>query len=183
MRIRRVLLDMDGVLADFARGVADRLRVPYPYKDRQQQDTYDLEPMYGVSSSAIWRCLDEDFWADLAPYPWTDAFIGALEQRFGEENVCLLTSPPSTNTAEAVAGKIKWIRKHRPRILRQRRFLIGPAKVFTVNQEHCLVDDFEKNISTFREAGGQTFLVPAAWNARFAEHPLQALEAWLSAAE
>ena len=179
MKIRRILLDVDGVIADFARGIFRIHDRPYPYKHQLRQDDYQLEPhMAGLTSKEIWAPTGREFWANLDPYPHAKEFVAALEEAFGAETICLLTSPPSTDGA--IDGKKDWIKKHFPQFIYKRRFLVGPAKVFTVNPEHCLVDDFESNIATYSKEGGQTFLVPGPWNSRWAENPLEALKTWLA---
>ena len=113
---------------------------------------------------------------------WDDREVALLEtlaDKFGEDNICLLTSP--ILTPGCIDGKMTWIRKHLPQY--SRRFLIGPAKQFCAAPRHCLVDDSITNIKAFKEADGHTFLFPAPWNSRFKEQPVQALKEWIAALE
>jgi 5'(3')-deoxyribonucleotidase len=137
---------------------------------------WDLGQVFSMTHKDIWEPLGFEFWRDLAPQPWCHEVIRLLTDRFGEKNICLLTSP--VDTEGCVEGKRAWMRNHTPQF--RRRFLIGPAKEFTAGTpKHCLVDDSDTNIDTFKEAEGSTFLFPAPWNGRFKEHPVEALQKWI----
>ena len=179
--IQRVLLDLDGVLVDFIGGVTKLHRKTYPHHPhdpatQHEQMPWDIEPIFEMSAPDLWAPLGREFWATLQPLPHFKAFLGTLEAHFGPDKICILTSPPKTDGA--IDGKRDWIRKHLPDY--RRRFLVGPAKEFCAGERHVLVDDHEANIAKFRDAGGHGFLVPAPWNNRFKEDPLEALKAWLS---
>ena len=175
--IDRVLLDLDGVLVKFVEGACKFHGKTYQTTDLTEPMPWNLEPLWGMTGAQLWEPLGYEFWANLEPYEHMHEFVDALEAKFGTDNICLLTSP--VRTAGAIEGKIDWIRKHLPQY--RRRFLVGPKKQFCASPHHLLVDDNEDNERSFKEAGGHTFLVPAAWNRRFREHPLEALKTWLSA--
>jgi 5'(3')-deoxyribonucleotidase len=180
--IDRVLLDMDGVLTDFNGAIASyygKTLPDYPFNPDKQtiQQQWNIEPLFGMSSAQLWDPLGREFWATLPPLPWFKEVVGLLENHFGEQNICLLTSP--IKTAGAIEGKIDWIREHLPQY--RRRFLVGPCKDFCASPRHALVDDHSVNIEKFQDEGGQTFLFPAPWNRRFKEHPVPALKEWLGA--
>lgn len=180
--IDRVLLDMDGVIVDFLAGCKkfhgkDYKWHPHEPDKQTEQTSWNIEPIFGMTGPEIWDPLGRSFWANLDPHPWMPQIVALLENHFGSERVCLLTSP--IKTAGAIEGKMDWIRKHLPQF--RRRFLVGPAKEFCAGPRHVLVDDHSVNIEKFEKAGGQTFLFPAPWNRRFGEHPVIALEEWLGA--
>jgi 5'(3')-deoxyribonucleotidase len=180
--IERALLDMDGVLVDFNAGISEYYGVPlpdYPFNPDKQtvQQSWNIEHHFGRTPAQLWDPLGFAFWAGLKPLPWFTEVVGLLEDHFGEENICLLTSP--IKTEGAIDGKIDWIRRHLPQY--RRRFLVGPCKEFCAGPRHALIDDHSVNIEKFRDAGGRTFLFPAPWNRRFKEHPVPALKEWLGA--
>jgi len=180
--IDRILLDMDGCIADFLGGACKFHNKPYaghPHDPDNQveQTSWDIEPIFQMTAPELWEPLGYEFWRDLEPLPWCHEIVALLNARFGEENICLLTSPIRTDGC--IDGKMAWIRKHVPQF--RRRFLIGPAKQFAASPRHCLVDDHHKNIEVFKEAGGHTFLFPAPYNRRFKEHPVKALQGWIDA--
>lgn len=114
------------------------------------------------------------FWKNLSPLPWMHDVVGILEAEFGEEHICILTSPVRTDGC--IDGKIAWIRHYLPQY--RRRFLVGPPKEFCASPRHALVDDHEPNAVKFVEAGGHALLFPAPWNRRFKEEPVAALKKW-----
>lgn len=179
--IDKVLLDLDGVCVDFLGGAIALHGKSYPNYPPHNPDTQDeqtpwnIEPIFEMSANKLWAPMGREFWANLKPLPHFKALITALEAKFGEQNICLLTTPPLT--AGAIEGKMDWIREYLPAY--RRRFLVGPAKEFCASERHVLIDDHEANVEKFKDAGGQTFLFPAPWNRRFKEHAMPALKEWL----
>lgn len=178
--IDRILLDLDGVLVDFMEGATKLHRKVYdghPHNPATQteQKPWDIEPLFGMSAPEVWEPMGFEFWRDLKPLPHMKDLVAALESEFGEEHICLLTSPIRTDGC--IDGKMAWIRQHLPQY--KRRFLVGPAKEFCSSPRHALVDDHEGNEVKFRESGGHVFLVPAPWNRRFKEEPVAAIKKWL----
>lgn len=180
--IDRILLDMDGVLVDFLGG-ACKLHgkvypgLPHDPDTQTEQKPWDIEPIFGMNAPELWDPMGREFWEGLEPLPHCHEVVKILSDKFGEENICLLTSPVRTDGC--IDGKMAWIRKHLPQF--RRRFLVGPAKQFAASARHCLVDDHAKNIEAFRDAGGHVFMFPAPWNHRFGEHPVSALKQWVEA--
>ena len=181
--IDRVLLDLDGVLANMVGGVCDRFGWIYPesltdHSSRQAQMPYYLHEIFEVERDEIWPHLGREFWANLKPLPWAFDVIKVLEKRFGE-NICILTHPVDTDGA--IDGKRDWIKQHTPQF--RWRQQIGTAKSFCASPRHVLVDDHEKNLIEFREEGGHTFLFPSPWNRRYKEDAGEAVEEWIRALE
>ncbi|MGD9726515.1 MAG: hypothetical protein AB7L09_00585 [Nitrospira sp.] len=180
--IDRVLLDLDGVLVDFLGGACRLHNKPYngyPHDPATQieQRPWDIEPLFEMTAPQVWDPMGREFWANLEPLPHCHEYVEILSRKFGEENICILTSPIRTDGC--IDGKMDWIRRHLPQF--SRRFLVGPAKQFCASPRHVLVDDHAKNIEAFRDAGGHVFMVPAPWNHRFKEYPVKALVEWVNA--
>ena len=180
--IERIVLDIDGVLANCLGGVKtfhNKIYPNHPHNPDAQTDQmpWDIGPVFEMSNNAIWKPLGYEFWRDLEPLPWCFEVVRLLSDLVGEENICLLTSP--IETAGCIDGKRDWIRKHLPQF--RKRFLVGPAKEFAASPWTCLVDDNTDNVNAFKKAGGLAFLFPAPWNRRFKEHQLPALRRWLDA--
>jgi 5'(3')-deoxyribonucleotidase len=180
--IDRILLDLDGVLVMLLDGLQrfhNKTCPGYPHNPDTQteQMPWDIPPIFGMTEAEIWEPLGYEFWRDLKPTPWCYKIVELLTNKFGEKNICLLSSPIRTDGC--IDGKIEWIRRNLPQFRRQ--FLIGPRKEFAAGPSHCLVDDHIVNIKAFQKAGGQTFLFPASWNHRFREHPVVAMQWWIDA--
>jgi hypothetical protein len=146
------LLDLDGVLVDFTGAVEKKYSVKII--------EWNFDDHLPVSKSEFWAGCDELFWAGL---DWTvdgKEILAAIEEAFGAENVCLLTSPCLTRGC--LEGKKAWIEKHLPAY--GRRYLMGPAKEFCAGQSRVLIDDRFENVRSFVDQGGKGVLVPRPWN-------------------
>lgn len=166
---------MDGVLVDFIGGVCELHDVSNPYEDHENHGIYDIQNLLGISGAAFWDPLGKSFWANLKPTPYMTDIVNLLVKAYGGENICLLTSPASTEGC--IDGKMAWIREHLPAFRRQ--FLIGPSKEFCAHANSLLVDDSEENVTKFRDAGGAAFLVPGPWNLGHCNDPVQILKNYL----
>lgn len=156
----KALLDMDGVVVDFVRGVLkfhDRPDISYG------DITWNLETLVrpDLTPSEFWETLGYDFWVNLPFTPKGDLLTKYVLQMFGPENVCICTSP--CRTKGSIEGKIDWLRQHIPEL--SRRFMVTPVKEFAASQDRILIDDNDENCRKFREAGGLTILVNQPWNA------------------
>jgi 5'(3')-deoxyribonucleotidase len=177
--IKKILLDLDGVLVDFVGGACELHGVDDPYASGEADAAgeYDVIKLLGMRAQTFWAPMGYEFWANLKPYAHLRRVVDLAESAVGAENICILTSPPLT--AGAVEGKMAWIRKHLPDY--RRRFLVGPAKEFCAAPDHLLIDDYQRNIDRFCGAGGQGLLFPAPWNDLHAQDAVAAVEQVLTA--
>lgn len=169
----RVLLDLDGCLCDFVNAACRMHSQPNPYLLDKEFHGYDFVPRLDISNIKFWKLLDRQFWANLEWMSDGKKILTHLEERFGPENICILSSPCLTEGC--VDGKIDWIRRELPGYMR--RFLIGPDKNWCANSRTLLVDDREDNVNSFLEAGGQCILIPRPWNSRHSDDVMATLEA------
>ena len=164
----KILLDVDGVLADFTGGACRAHGAENPYYQSPLMGAagqWDLASLLDLTEEEFWAPLrGARFWRGLE-----ETFDGGLILRdavkaVGARNVCLLTNPsldPEFDPASAT-GKLQWIADHLPGW--RRRCLIGEPKHFCAHTESVLIDDNDKNVETFIEHGGGAILVPRAWN-------------------
>jgi len=154
----KCFLDVDGVLADFSLGVSKLFEMPGFVPSR-----WNFFDEMNLSEDDFWAKVDavgDDFWADLEPTPEFPDIISLVEEAFGVERVCLLTSPNAN--PRCLAGKLKWIKQHLPQYSRQ--YLMAPAKPFVGDARSLLIDDSDANVEKFLARGGKTILVPRKWN-------------------
>jgi 5'(3')-deoxyribonucleotidase len=156
----RCFLDMDGILADFVEGVMTRFNRRISMAEWPSGE-FNIETALGLPPGRVWGSQNEQFWSGLPPTPDGKQILDLVETQFGQDNVCILSSP-SANPA-SLSGKLIWIKAHIPDY--RRRFLIGPPKHFCAAPTHVLIDDSDKNVVAFREAGGIGILLPRPWNA------------------
>lgn len=153
-----ILLDMDGVLADFVGGIC-RLRgeeVRWPDHNR-------LPEFFGYGSSTeMWSYIDTEgdtFWRQLEILPWARQLVDVCQQH-GRVMIC---TSPSANPACA-AGKMQWLQNFfSDRFFRE--FVITPRKWVCAGPRTVLIDDHPRHCQEFQQAGGHAFLWPMPWNA------------------
>lgn len=164
--ITKVLLDLDGVIADFISGVCGFYDVPYDAVQAEiiKRGSADCVKVAGdLCSRAVhefWQGIDREFWLKLNKLPEADAIIDAAIAKVGAENVGILTSPGFG--PENVIGKLAWIDRYYPSFAE--RTIITRAKYLCAGPNTVLVDDWERMVDSFRQAGGSAILVPRFWN-------------------
>lgn len=168
--IELIALDMDGVLTDLVGSLARLFNVkPEDAHRNWPRGEYDLAKGLAasgveVSTSEMWARIDdagEAFWYSLEPLPWA----------FDVLSMCQATAPTVILTSPSLAphsasGKVMWLQRHLGRSFRD--FLIGPGKAALARPAVMLVDDSDKNIADFENAGGMGWLFGRPWNANHA---------------
>lgn len=176
----RILLDMDGVLADFVGGMCKVHRRQDPFIIRDNHGIFDMASIWGINPRDFWKpTRGSEFWAELRPMDGFEELVYYCEDMVGIDNVCIVTSPSSDPTS--VVGKVEWLNKHLPRY--SRRAFFGSKKYFFACEQNILVDDWDYNVSKFCEYGGNAVLVPRLWNAdhQLAERSLELTKARIKA--
>ena len=159
MSAKKFLLDLDGVIVDFVRGVLKYHNRPdISYGDIQ----WNLENMVrpDLTPEQFWDSLGYDFWLNLPFTPTGPALFAGLASLVGTENILICTSP--CRTPGSIEGKIEWLRINMPTM--QRNFMVTPKKEFAASQDRILLDDNDPNIEKFAEAGGLTVQIAQPWN-------------------
>jgi 5'(3')-deoxyribonucleotidase len=167
-----ILLDLDGVLADFLSLALEKLNNwnwPDGYcQEPTQQLTpeiyarigkFDIAEVYGISADKFWEVLEykDRFWCNLKPFPWARELYRYLSS-IGQVTIC--TSPSLHPTCPA--QKIEWVQRHLG--LRSSNMMIGSRKYLMAKPGNVLIDDYPKNVEAFRTVGGDAILVPSNWN-------------------
>lgn len=162
MRSALCFLDMDGVLADFNRGVHEAHGRSDVYADNPAAlGVFDIETLWGVTAQEFWKPTRRDgFWEGLEKFENADGLVEMLSNHFGVENICILSSP--SEDYRCIPEKKAWIKKHYPQLAKN--MLFGSAKEFLAGARRFLVDDRDKNIDDFREHGGIGLIYPQLWN-------------------
>jgi 5'(3')-deoxyribonucleotidase len=170
MRIRRILLDMDCVLADFLGGYARLLNIPvglllahwelgeYPAEHTRAS----LGKLRGrpISEEEFWRPINSNpgFWFTLPRLPWADDLVGMVKASGREWYV---VSAPS-RCPTCIAEKEKWLEHH---------FGLPHDRLIPTKHKHTmakpgvlLIDDSLHNTDAFVREGGRAILFPAHHN-------------------
>lgn len=164
----KCFLDLDGVLVNFVGGACRHHRVATPYTRPESLGEWDCVKLLGMDDGQFWRGLGFDFWRLLDWMPDGRDILAVVENTFGMDNVCLLTSPSDNHGS--VEGKRAWVKFHTPSYFR--RLIVGSAKEFMAGPDRILIDDSPVNVGKFTASGGTALLVPRPWNHR---HELEAV--------
>lgn len=168
----KCFIDMDGVLVDFLAGA---MRLHNKKFEDINHGAWDPKNSFNMSEEEFWAPVNADFWADLPPTPQCQQLFQLLADRFGMENLCILSAPPRVSKklkgtmGHAVEGKYNWCLKHVPQIADQ--CLFGWSKDFAARDRAVLVDDTYRNISEFERAGGKGVMVEYYWNSGWKWQP------------
>lgn len=149
---KQILLDCDGVLADF---VTASLELHGKTFEDANVDKWDYFHDWGVTDREFFEPMGYDFWANIEPFPWAQDLLNVLSKH--EVTIC---TAPILNP-ECFAAKAEWINKHFD--IPFQNIMIGKKK-WLMAGNGILVDDSEKNIEKFRAAGGRAYLFPQPYN-------------------
>jgi 5'(3')-deoxyribonucleotidase len=158
--VRQILLDMDGVIVDFVKGVCGLHGRTNPYLNGKNINEFGMDKIWGLSASDFWKDCGYEFWSSLEFSPEAESVISRVEECVGPENICLLTAPCAT--AGCIDGKREWVRKFMPAY--SKRLLVGSSKEFLAAPGRLLIDDRNENVWSYVKASGPAFLFPRPWN-------------------
>ena len=156
-------VDMDGVLVDFAGAVANRWGYQQP--KNAHIDSWQIEELYGISQEEFWKsCNGHDFWVTMKEYPWAFDLV-ELVDTVTDGNWRFLTSP--MRDPGCFSGKAEFIMTRWPEHF-SKLMICGlggsdneAAKLRKAtlcrSKYDYLIDDSEKNIVAWEEAGGSFF--------------------------
>ena len=158
-----VLIDMDGVLADFALHALakfDRLDV----YDNWPSGKYEIDEIIGIPQDELWAELDKEgpeFWSGLPELPWATELCDLVRKKVGNFHI---STSPSRAPASSM-GKVHWLQQFfDPRF---RRYMLGTHKYLMAKPSVVLIDDSDEKCKKFIEAGGHAILFPQPWNSNY----------------
>jgi hypothetical protein len=173
----KCLLDLDGIVADFH---TQWYRYHPEHSRVDPKGEWFLHKLHGITFEESCKKLDLSFWETI---PWTvdgREIVTLLEETFGQDNICILTSNNVQPGADIAAmGKVRWIERELPEY--RTRYFLGANKHFIAHCGALLIDDRDKNIEDFRKEEGDGFLYPRSWNSRYrrAHHAIDDLKGFL----
>src|SRR3989344_7421662 len=110
----RVLIDMDGVIADFEKGFLDNWRKKYPDKisiPLEQRTTFHAEEQYPTELKKLARAIYEEKGFFLSLQPISGGIEAIKEMNNSSIDIFICTSPIS-KYQHCVPEKYEWIDKH-----------------------------------------------------------------------
>lgn len=151
------LLDMDGVIVNFVKGI---IKVHNLNIKEEDWTSWDHHKVLGIPDSKLWELTnDGKFWEELEEYSWSRKLYDLL---ISNGDVIFCTSPSLDHTC--ASQKIKWLRDHGYMSPFKNDYMIGPHKELLAKSGAILIDDSDSNVKKFRENGGTAVLFPQYWN-------------------
>jgi 5'(3')-deoxyribonucleotidase len=165
MKIRKCLLDVDGIVADWHKAIIKHHKKDLDWDDLPEGS---IASTLGLTDQTLWKGCDRHFWENIEKTPDADKIVEVVRHFFIPKEICIVTMVPIhygfplEMTGECLLGKIKWLDNHFPGMSEQ--FFIGPNKDFASAPWSVLIDDATKVVDSFIEDGGNAILYPRPWN-------------------
>lgn len=153
--IEKIYFDMDGVLADFAKGVREICGIEPP---PQPQDLSEEErAAKKVADDQMWELIRQagNFYYQLELMPGAKEMFDALYEKYGDK-VEILTGVPKEKRRIDSAGKDKedWVREKLSKDVKI-NIVHREEKIQKCYNKGCiLIDDMALNITEWENAGG-----------------------------
>lgn len=172
----RILLDLDGVLANFVKGMYLAHGISNPYEKPENLGVFEMPEILGMSPKQFWEpANNSDFWYGLEHFKDTESLVN-LALAYSDD-VGFLTSPSAHQ--DSVYGKKRWLRHHYPDLCK--RTLFGSAKELCAGPGVVLIDDRDAGIASFAAAGGIGITCPRPWNMMYrCKEPLSHIKSMLN---
>lgn len=149
MTVEKIYFDMDGVLADFERGVEEICGLTPPSQNAKHHKPGDDDEM--------WKRIKENehFYDRLELMPGAKEMFDTVYERYGDK--CeILTGIPKPKRGITCAGedKIKWVRRLLSKDIVVNIVLREEKPQFCKGERCILIDDMERNIRDWNAEGG-----------------------------
>jgi len=160
----RFLLDMDGIISDWHRAIAEHHRRPIAWMTPGKESPYEG---FDIPRGKLWEGVDQAFWQSMNKTGEADKIVDAVLFRF-QPHVCLTTLLPTNfeypldRIDSWIKGKTRWLKWHYPVLLQH--FLFGTSREFCASERTILLDDMDSNVAAFKACGGNAILFPRPWN-------------------
>ena len=147
MEVQKIYFDMDGVVADFNRGVAELCHLP----------VIPISEVTEAQDDEMWKAIRAvgHFYDKLEPIPGAVQMFRTVAERYGDR--CeILTGIPKKRRGIDTAGadKIAWAHRILSPDVVVNIVYAEEKKNFCKGKTCILIDDLEKNIRAWEAAGG-----------------------------
>lgn len=153
--IRKVLVDIDGVLRDYMGYVYYLYQKKYPEHNFSKVKTWSMAEYFPIGEDIYTFVFDlhaEEITANAKPIPGA---IEALKENMEKFDIALV----SAQNEKGMIGTLQWLAKHRVPI-REYHFCFDKEKV----EGDALLDDGPHNLEAFSETGRLAIARKQPWN-------------------
>ncbi len=158
--IETVFLDIDGVLADFRKGIHLAFDKVYDYPLLTPKWKF-WDDWPDVNSKMVNTICTSDFWTNLEWMYDGHDILREVIKYFNPEQIYLLTTPMPN--IESATGKWMWVKDNIPEYYKRTIITQAPKGLFA-KPGTLLIDDKDENVEEFIAGGGDAILVPRPWN-------------------
>ena len=141
-----VYLDMDGVLADFE----------FHAKQMFGNEVWQNNRQFW-KELRLYQSLGYRFWEELPVMKGAKELISAIEKLDGVDDICVLSATGNPEY-QAEQQKINWLNQHFPDLTNRYFVRKSVEKAHFADENSFLIDDREKSVIPFVEAGGHAHL-------------------------
>ncbi len=155
MEIKKIYFDMDGVLADFNRGIRELCGI----------EPLDQESKTPAQDDEMWLKVKEveHFYDKLEPMPGALKMFEALANEYGEKCEILSGIPkPHRGIKNSGTDKANWAHRLLSKDLKVNIVYREEKKNYCKGLEYILIDDLAKNIKEWTDNGGTGILFTSA---------------------
>ena len=150
-KLKKIYIDMDGVLADFDDGVRELLGLEPEPQGKQTQSF----------QNKMWQKLSEygHFYRDLKPEKGAVEGFQKLFAKYGDKVEILTGIPkPRRNVPSAGEDKKEWVKKYLSDDVKVNIVYREEKKNCCLGKEYLLIDDYKKNTDEWILHGGTAVL-------------------------
>ncbi len=158
MVVDKIYFDMDGVLADFDRGV----------KELCHMEPIDQMHHTKESDDRLWGAIKEvdHYYDQLEIMPGADVMLRKLLEKYGDRCEILTGIPkPRRGIADAGDDKRNWMARNFGPEITVNVVYKEQKKDYCKGESYILIDDYQSNIDSWREYGGTGILFKDAQSA------------------
>ena len=147
----KIYIDLDGVLADFDRGLTEICKIAPVDQSLATED--DENKVFDAIRNA------DHFYKNLKLVPGAKSLFAMLFDIYGDKCEILTGVPkPERNIPEAIDDKLAWVKENLSKKVVVHTVRRADKKNYCKGPGFILVDDYEKNISEWESMGGTGIL-------------------------
>ena len=149
--MKRIYLDMDGVLADFIGGTLWRHNKEA--KDADNITEWNYYKSWGLTTKEFWdKCRGYDFWYGLDVFPWAKELVAAAKKADPDYMVC--TQPSLDN--QCIQAKLDWLDVHLD--IPMKKVALMQNKWLLAKEGRLLIDDNPTYCANWEREGGEAWV-------------------------